>query len=233
MTIFSYHLVELPAAAALKGIAKSPIPKGTFGLVHCEYMTVMTLGSPVFSRARMLLGQVAVFMQWQDEQALDDYLARDTFGKKLAAGWHVRLSFMRQWGTFTGFRIPSERAELDSADSAVVAVTVARMKPWAVPRFIRWGRPVEMQVRDNPNTTISLAAVKIPNTVSTFSIWNSVKDMTDMVHGHSAMERPQRHQNAMKERDRKDFHFEFSTLRFRALSEHGSWKGTSRYVPDL
>lgn len=233
MTIFSYHLVELPFITALSGIVRSPIPKKTPGLIHSEYMTVMTLGSPVFSRARMLVGQVAVFMQWDDEQSLDDFLRSDSFGQKLASGWHLRLSFMREWGSFTGFELPVERAELDSPEASVVAVTVARMKPWAVPRFIRWGRPVEMQVRDDPNTTLSLASIKIPNTVSTFSIWNSVKNMTNMVHGHSTVDRPERHRDAMKERDRKDFHFEFTTLRFRPLSEHGTWKGRSHYVPDL
>ena len=46
--------------------------------------------------------------------------------------------------------------------------------------------------------------------------------MTDMVHGHSKVEKPKRHSNAMQERERKDFHFEFTTLRFKAFS--GVWK---------
>lgn len=36
---------------------------------------------------------------------------------------------------------------------------------------------------------------------------------------------------AMPERDRKDVHFEFSTLRFRPLVEHGSWQGQTNIVP--
>jgi hypothetical protein len=55
--------------------------------------------------------------------------------------------------------------------------------------------------------------------------------MTDMVHGHSKMPKPKRHINAMKERDRKDFHFEFTTLRFKPLSEHGSWKNNNKFIP--
>ncbi len=50
-----------------------------------------------------------------------------------------------------------------------------------------------------------------------------------MVHGHSKMEKPKRHSNAMKERDRKSFHFEFTTLRFKPLSEYGSWKGENNF----
>jgi hypothetical protein len=35
------------------------------------------------------------------------------------------------------------------------------------------------------------------------------------------------------ERERKDFHHEFTTLRFRALTEHGTWDGRSDIVPRL
>jgi hypothetical protein len=231
VSIFSYHLAEIPFFKALRGIFSSPISKNTKGLIHSEYMTVMTLGSPIISTSRVLIGQVAVFAQWEDEIALQNYLEQTRFGKKLAKGWYVRLSFIREWGKFSGFTIPQHNDKLESPNSPVVAVTIARMKPFAVPRFIHWGRPVEKLVRDHPGTTLSLASVKFPNTVSTFSIWKTEKEMTDMVHGHSAVEKPIRHKAAMKERERKDFHFEFTTLRFKPIAEFGTWKGQSNYIP--
>jgi hypothetical protein len=115
----------------------------------------------------------------------------------------------------------------------VVAVTIARMKPLEVPRFIHWGRPVEKLVRDHPGTTLALASYSFPNTVSTFSIWKTEKEMTNMVHGHSAIPKPKRHSNAMKERERKNFHFEFTTLRFRPIAEFGTWKGQKNFIPNL
>lgn len=231
MNIFSYHLVELPFFDAVKRIFSNPISNNTNGLIHSEYMTAMTLGSPILSTSRVLIGQVAVFMQWENEIALENYLEQDSFGRVLAKGWHVRLSFIREWGKFSGFKIPNDKDKLESLNSPVVAVTIARMKPFAVPRFIHWGRPVEKLVRDHPGTTLSLASVKFLNTVSTFSIWKTEKEMTDMVHGHSAVEKPQRHSAAMKERERKDFHFEFTTLRFKPLAEFGNWKGESNFIP--
>ena len=230
VSIFSYHLVEIPFFKAATSIFSSPVKKKTKGLIHAEYMTAMTLGSPIFSKSRFLLGQTAVFMQWENESALNNYLQQDKFGKVLAKGWHVRLTFIREWGKFSGFKIPDFKDDLDSPGSPVVAVTIARMKPWAVPRFIYWGRPVEKLVRDHPGTTLSLASVKFLNTVSTFSIWKSVKEMTSMVHGHSKVEMPKRHSDAMKERERKDFHFEFTTLRFKPIGEYGFWKGKSGYT---
>lgn len=233
MSVFSYHLIKLPFLVAIKGIFSNPIEKSTKGLIHSEFMTSMTLGSPILSPSRILIGEVIVFMQWENEISLKNYLEQDSFGRRLAKGWHVRLSFIREWGNFSGFKIPDYKDKLKSTNSPVVAVTIARMKPFAVPRFIQWGRPVEKLVRDHPGTTLSLASVKFPNTVSTFSIWKTEKEMTDMVHGHSSVEKPKRHSNAMRERERKNFHFEFATLRFKPIAEFGSWKGQSNFIPNI
>lgn len=55
--------------------------------------------------------------------------------------------------------------------------------------------------------------------------------MVDMVRGHSAVPRPERHAAAMAERQRKDFHFEFMTLRFRPIAEYGNLQGRTHIVP--
>lgn len=233
MSVFSYHLIKLPLLVAIKGIVSNPIAKNTKGLIHSEYMTTMTLGSPILSPSRILVRQVAIFAQWENEMALDAYLGKDNFGRILAKGWHVRLDFLRQWGKFEAFKIPERKDELENNNSPVVAVTIARMKPFEVPRFIHWGRPVEKLVRDHPGTILSLASYSFPNTVSTFSIWKTEKEMTDMVHGHSAIPKPKRHSDAMKERGRKNFHFEFTTLRFKPIAEFGTWKGQKNFIPSL
>ena len=233
MNVFSYHIVRTSHTSALKALLYPPKPINIPGLIHAECMTVMTLGSAVFSPSRMLLRQLVIFAQWESEDAIDNFLVRNRLGAKLKNGWHARLLFMRQWGSISGFKIPKESVETDDTDSPVVAVTLARMKLPEVPRFIRWGRPVEKLVRDHPGTTLSLAAIRLPRTVSTFSIWKSQKEMTDMVHGHSRVPHPKRHVNAMRERERKDFHFEFTTLRFKPISEFGEWNGRMNILPKL
>jgi len=203
------------------------------GLIHAECMMSMTLGSPLFSPSRILVRQLVVFAQWESETAIDSFLARDEFGKKLAKGWHVRLAFLRQWGNVDEFKISKESAEQDDPDAPVVAVTLARMRLPEVPRFIHWGRPVEKLVRDHPGVSLALAAIRFPRTVSTFSIWKSQREMISMVHGRSSVPKPSRHADAMQERDRKDFHFQFTTLRFKPISEYGVWNGRKGIVPNL
>ena len=231
MSVFSYHLVKTSFTSALSAVLFPSRPENVTGLIHSEAMTVMTLGSSILSPSRMMARQLAVFGQWKDESAIDEYLNNDRTGQVLARGWHVRLSFQRQWGSISGFSIPVGGHEGYPPDSPVVAVTLARMKMLEVPRFIHWGRPVEKLVRDHPGTTLALASIRYPRTVSTFSIWRSDKEMTDMVRGHSSVPNPRRHADAMKERDRKDFHFEFTTLRFRPISETGEWNGRANIIP--
>lgn len=233
MSVFTYHLVKTNYFSALKIHLFPPKPKNIQGLIHAEIMTTMTLGSPIFSPSRMLIRQIAVFAQWEKESDIDNFLTKNNLGKILSKGWHTRLTFMRKWGKFNKFEISDETTEFENPDSPVVAVTIARMKFLEIPRFIHWGRPVEKLVRDHPATTLSLASIKFPNTVSTFSIWKTQKEMTDMVHGHSKVPKPERHADAMKERDRKDFHFEFTTLRFKPISEFGEWNGQRNIIPNL
>lgn len=156
-------------------------------------------------------------------------------GSALAGGWHLRLEFIRRWGQVAEFADLPEIAGRSAPAEPVVAVTLARMRLPEVPRFIHWGRPVERLVRDHPGVTLAMAAMRPPRSVSTFSVWRSAREMTDMVFGrsrdHSPVTLPTRHVDAMAERERRDFHHEFTTLRFRPLSEHGAWQGRGDYVP--
>jgi hypothetical protein len=172
-----------------------------------------------------------MFAWWESERAIDAFLRESELGRRLAEGWHVRLELLRRWGRVSGFDdLPASAGEGDP-EAPVVAVTLARLKLPEVARFIHWGRPVEELVRDHPGTTLALAAMRPPRTFSTFSVWRSLREMTNMVRGLDAVPGAERHAAAMVERRRQDFHHQFTTLRFRALSEHGAWEGRERIVP--
>lgn len=233
MSIFSYHLIELPFPKAFSMMISPLKADKTAGLIYAETMSAMKLGSPVFSASRFFSREICVFAQWENENALNQFLADTQFGKILSQGWHVRMNFIRKWGNISGFEIPETDPESGNIPGTVVAVTLARMKYSEIPRFLHWGRPVEKLVRDHPGTMLSLASIRYPNLISTFSIWKSAAEMTAMVSGRSAVKNPKRHINAMKEMNRKGFHYEFTTLRFQPVAEHGEWKGISNYLSDL
>jgi hypothetical protein len=216
---------------APKAFFRPPTGEQVPGLTHAQCMWKMTLGAPILSSARMQLRHLAMFAAWDSDAAVDDFLDRTPLGRAFAAGWHVRMIFLRRWGHVTEFDgLPESVGEQDP-EAPVVAVTLARMRLPQVPRFIRWGKPVEELVRDHPGKTYAAAAMRLPRTVSTFSVWKTQREMVDMVRGLSAVPRPERHAAAMVERKRKDFHFEFTTLRFRAIAEYGEWEGRTHIVP--
>jgi len=191
----------------------------------------MTLGAPVFSPSRMQLGNLVAFAAWESQEAIVDFLASTKLGGVLSRGWHLRLEFKRRWGHVCSFDGLAESVGEQDPDATVFAFTLARMKILQVPRFIQWGRPVEELVRDHPGVTLAGAAMRLPNSVATFSIWKTQREMTDMVRGHSSVPQPERHAVAMAERERKDFHYEFTTLRFKPLAEFGEWEGRTGFVP--
>lgn len=231
MTVFTFHHAKTTLGTSLSALYRPPTRQQVPGLIHAECMARMTLGAPILSPARMQLRRLTMFAAWESQAALDEFLAGTRLGRALAAGWHVRMAFLRRWGHVREFGdLPESIGPQDPA-APVVAVTLARMQLPQVPRFIHWGRPVEELVRDHPGTTLAIAAMRLPRTVSTFSVWTSQREMVDMVRGRSAVPRPQRHAAAMAERQRKDFHFEFTTLRFRPITEHGQWEGRTHIIP--
>ena len=227
MSTFSFHLAKTTLATTANALLHPPTTDSVPGLHRAECMSVMALGSLILSPARMQLRRLAVFASWESERAIDTFLTDNGLGRTLASGWHVRLEFLRRWGRVSGFdHLPESVGDVDPS-APVVAVTLARLKLPQIPRFIRWGKPVEELVRDHPGTTLALAAMRPPRTVCTFSVWRSQREMTEMVRGQGSVPGAERHAAAMVERDRKDFHHEFTTLRFRALTEHGTWEGQS------
>ncbi|MES2965379.1 MAG: hypothetical protein V4760_15965 [Bdellovibrionota bacterium] len=137
-------------------------------------------------------------------------------------GWHVRMKLYRRWGGVRELSDAIVSPELSKPDRPVVAVTLARLKLREARRFTEWGRPVEKQVRDHQGQRLSLAAIRPLTTFCTFSVWKTEAEMIAMVGGES-------HRLAMQERVRKDFHSEFTTMRFAPIAEHGSWNGNSGF----
>jgi hypothetical protein len=233
--VHSFHLAKPGFFRAMAAMLRPPTPDTVAGMHHAECMMPMKLGASIVSPARWQARRLAMFAAWDNEAAIDAFLASTRLGHTLAAGWHVRLKLLRRWGHVAALDgtvgdLPANAGETDP-DAPVVAVTLARLKMLQVPRFIRWGKPVECLVRDHPGTTLALAATRPWRTISTFTVWHSAREMKDMVHGRSVVEAADRHAAAMVERRRKDFHLEFTTLRYACLGEYGVWEGRTSIVP--
>lgn len=222
METFSYHLISAPVTSVLARLLSSSSLRGVEGLRHAECLLPMSMGQGVARPGRYHFRLLAMFAFWDNEAALDRFLASPPYRIFERSGWHIRLRFYRRWGRYAELAGATEYTELANPTGPVVGVTVARLKLAETLRFARWGKPVEAQVRDHPGVTRATVAFRPLRTFSTFSVWKSEQDMIGMVRGRSAEDGAD-HREAMKERHRKDFHHEFTTMRFVPLSEHGVW----------
>jgi hypothetical protein len=224
--IFSFHLMKLPLRQVPFFLFSST--SEVSGLKHSEKFLTMNLGASIATSSRYNFKTAAFFAWWEGEHSLDEFLKLPDAGP-FSSGWHVRMKLYRRWGQVSELKDAVVTPELANQDKPVVAVTLARLNLFQTTRFIKWGKPVEKQVRDHHGQTMALAAIRPLNTFSTFSIWKNESEMINMVHGRKQQDGDS-HKLAMQERERKDFHREFTTMRFAPFKEIGEWNRKSGYL---
>ncbi len=220
--IFSFHVLSIPLIQIPQFLLCPVLKKKIPGLRHSESFFTMGLGAPIVSARRYNFNTFAFFAWWSEESYLHEFLAQPS-QKYYADAWHVRMKLYRRWGEVKELRDVIVNPELAAPDKPVVAVTLARLKLRETLRFIKWGKPVEVQVREHPGKTRALAGMRPFNTFSTFSIWKNESEMLGMVRGHDENQNEESHKLAMQERVRRDFHYEFTTMRFVPIKEVGTW----------
>jgi hypothetical protein len=223
MELFSYHLIQAPIFQVAARLWSTAALRRVAGLRHAECLLPMRLGHGVMLPGRYHFSTLVLFALWETEGDLDRFLASPPYRVFERDHWHVRLRFYRRWGTYRGLDQATPYTALADPEGPVVGVTFARLKLTETFRFARWGKPVEAQVRDHPGVTRATVAFRPFNTFSTFSMWKSERDMLGMVRGREAALDGTDHREAMQERVRRDFHYEFTTMRMVPLSEHGRW----------
>lgn len=231
MELFSYHLVQAPLFHVAARLLSSAALRRVEGLRHAECLLPMRMGHSVLLPGRFHLTSLVFFGWWENEAHLDRFLASPPYRVFERDHWHVRLRFYRRWGSYRGLDEAKLYTEVADPEGPVVGVTFARLKLTETFRFARWGTPVEAQVRDHPGVTRAAVAYRPFNTFSTFSMWRSEADMLGMVRGRQAATDGTGHRDAMIERSRKDFHYEFTTMRLVPLSEHGQFPESMALLP--
>lgn len=190
------------------------------GLRHGEVLLPMVLGAPIYSLKRYSFNRLIFFGHWQDALAFETFKSKSS-EIQFQQGWSLSLSLYRRWGKITEIQSANLYPRVSPNTSETVAITLARLKLSELFRFAKWGKPVEKQVRDHKKQKLAFAAFRPFGNFLTFSIWESEEAMVGMVHGTQPNLDGLNHKEAMIERNRKDFHFEFTTLRFEILEKSG------------
>lgn len=222
--IASLHIASVGAGCAPALLRHTPRPGRTPGLVYADLLLIAELHGGL--RPRPHPGQVALFAIWQDESALDEFLADDPLASRFNGGRSVRLRPLRARGRWTGIPAlaPNEPESSDELDPVAV-LTYGRLKLHRAAAFLRTSARAEADAVVAPGLVFGTGFARPPRLVSTFSLWSSAAAM------HEFARRGAGHRAALEETARRDFHRESLFLRFRPYALTGAWGGDGGATP--
>jgi hypothetical protein len=216
--IASMHIAEVSPRMAVPLLARPPRPDRVPGLTYAESLTTAPLGEPLLPPRG--LRQVGLLAAWEDEAALDAFLAEDPAAARLAGGWHVRLEPLRVSGSWAGMPgLPAQALPVDD-EEPVAVLTLGRLRLLRTGPFRRSAAPAEASAIASPALVAGTGLARPPRLVATFSLWRSAAEMRAYAYGQG-----EAHVAAMSAHRAKPFHHESAFVRFRPYAAHGTWDG--------
>jgi hypothetical protein len=225
--IVSVHLADVGGLAALRGLRRRPDPSDVPGLRYADTVIAAPLGGgllpvPQFRR----VGLVAA---WDDDRALDAFLASDPLAELLAAGWHVRLEPLRASGAWSALPdLPEHELPVDD-DEPVAVLTLGRLRFRRVASFLRTSASAEEQAVADPALLAATGLARPPGLVATFSLWRTAESMRAYAYGQSGSA----HLAAIRAHRSRPFHRQSVFARFRPYGSQGAWDGRDPLAPEV
>jgi hypothetical protein len=210
--IVSVDIAEVGPRRGLRALAKPPRVDRIEGLRYAQTVFTAPLGT---SRPEPSFGTVALIAAWDDEAALDRF-ASHPLAEELASGWHARMEPLRVFGSWPRLRGLPERPLPVDDEEPVVVLTLGRVKPWRVPPFLRASAPAERDAIAAPGLMASTGFARLPNLVSTFSLWRTAAEMLAYAHDKEGS-----HRAAVAKDRERPFHRHSAFIRFRPYETRG------------
>jgi hypothetical protein len=221
----SVHIADVGARQSLKLLRRAPEPLRTPGLRSADIALVTPLAGTL--RRIPKLGRVGLVAFWDDDSALDRFLAEDERAARFAGGWQVRLTPIRMYGGWPGMpaETPSERNV--PHDGPLAVLTLARFRLRRMTQFFRTSVKAEAAALQAPGMIWGTAMAK-PPFVATCSLWESTRAIADYAYGREPAAHP-----AAVNADRADpFHHQSAFLRFQPYASSGQLSGPNPLAAD-
>jgi hypothetical protein len=216
--IVSVHLAEVGWRRAPRMLRGRPAISDVPGLTYAEPV----LGTPLRDGPvpRPGPGRIGLIAAWEDDGALDRFLADHPLAARFADGWHVRLEPLRVYGSWSRMPgLPTRERPVDS-EEPVAVLTLGHTKLHRAVPFLRTSEPAERAAVGDAAVLASTAFARPPRFVSTFSLWRSAAAMREYAHSPDGA-----HQAAVRADRAKPFHREAAFIRFRPYASPGRWGG--------
>ncbi|HJP78710.1 MAG TPA: hypothetical protein VJ914_30825 [Pseudonocardiaceae bacterium] len=165
------------------------------------------------------LRRVGLIAFWDNEDALENFLAGHPLAGILAPGWHVRLAPIRASGAWPGLPTDLPRGHSPVPDNGPAAVlTLGRVRFGQLGRFLKASARAEGRLRD-ADGLVWATGLSRPPVVSTFSLWESSAALSDYAYRDGA------HADALRADRAKPFHHRSAFVRFRPYFSAGQLDG--------
>jgi hypothetical protein len=220
--IATVDLADVGVGGTLRTLARRPRPDDIPGLRWADAVVLAQLASsrpPAVRRAGLLAF-------WDDEGSADAFATAHPVGRRFAHGFHATLRPLRAFGSWPGLdpEIPAGRAV--PHEGPVMVLTLGRLRPSQLLRFLKASRPAEKAALDDPGMLWGTASAR-PPFFATVTAWESSQAAAAYAY---ARQRPQ-HSDAITEQQRKDFHRRSAFIRFAPVRLTGALGGPNPISP--
>ncbi len=166
----------------------------------------------------------ALFAVWEDEAALDAFLADSPVPARWTAlareRYDVRLEPLRAHGRWSGRELfPGLRSQ-DAGDGPVAILTRATIRPTRLRAFYGAIMPPAVALHDQPGRLASVGVGEWPLArQATFSLWRSWEDVRAYAY------RSEAHREVIRRTRAEGWYSEELFARFRPVGAVGTWNG--------
>lgn len=223
--IASVHIADVGTGAALRVLRKAPRPGSIRGLRHANVGLAAPLSGSLRPSAQP--GRVGLFALWDDDAALDGFLADHPLAATMSGGWRLRLTPLRAHGSWPGLDDDLPDGRSVDHDGPAAVVTLGRVRLSRLVSFVRASAKAEGRVLDAPGMLWATGLAR-PPFLATCSLWRDTRALSTYAYGAAHPE----HVDAVAADRAKPFHAQSAFIRFAPSDSHGSLEGRNPLVAD-
>ena len=216
--IASVHVADVGAPTALRLMGGAPKPKEVAGLRQANIALAAPLGGSALPKPQFW--RVGLVAFWDDDAALDGFLADHPVAQRLADGWRLRLEPRRCFGSWPGVDPDLPRSRAVTEEGPVAVLTLGRTRMSQIFRFLRTSNKAENAALAAPGLIWTTGMAK-PPFFATCSLWESAEASTEYAYG----QRDPGHPHAIDVDRQKPFHKQSAFIRFRPYRSEGHLVG--------